>query len=411
MCKKQSTKVNISILNQYIAECKSALACNAKIGKCFEKVFIDALQLYMSIPDRINFLQFGRYGKYCEQTYRNNFEKADFDSFAFNTSLAGKILFGSRKAIAIDPSYIGKSGHKTPWIGYLWSGVAQSMKRGLEILGVGLVDADDRDCVALSAVQTPDTVTLDNESKNLVEWYVAVLTDKKEQLQELTRNVVADAYFSKESFVSPMCNEGFEVISRFRNDAVLYYPTTKERTGKRGRPFLYDGKIDFADLDLSRCETHSTDKGKLYSLKAYAKSLKRMVKLVVWYPEDGSARWQLYFSTNAEMQGKDIIDIYRTRFQIEFCFWDAKQHAGLTQCQSTSVNKLAFNFNASLTSINLTKAASKSLGMPFSISSCKTVIHNAYMLERFISVSGLNPNTQLIEKLIKELVLFTAKAA
>ena len=134
---------------------------------------------------------------------------------------------------------------------------------------------------------------------------------------------MADAYFSKETFVPPVCKEDFEVISRFRNDAVLYYPTTKERTGKRGRPFLYDGKIDFANLDLGRCEKLDTDKGKLFSLKAYAKALKRMVNLVVWYPEDGSFKWKSYFSTDCEMTGKDIIDIYRTRFQIEFCFRDA----------------------------------------------------------------------------------------
>ena len=36
------------------------------------------------------------------------------------------------------------------------------MKGGLEFLGIGLVDADNKDCVALEAVQTPDTVTLDN---------------------------------------------------------------------------------------------------------------------------------------------------------------------------------------------------------------------------------------------------------
>lgn len=403
--------MNISILNQYIEECRNALECNAKINKCFEKVFIDALQLYMCIPDRVNFLQLGRYGKFSEQTYRNNFEKADIDWIAFNSSLSGRILSGSRRAIAIDPSHISKSGHKTPWIGYFWSGVAQSMKRGLEILGIGLVDADDKDCVALSAVQTPDTVTLDNQDSNIVEWYASVLASKKDQLQKLSRNIVADAFFSKEPFVTPMCEKGFEVISRFRNDAVLYYPTTKEHTGRRGRPTLYDGKIDFANIDLTRCEEHDSDKGKLYSLKAYSKALKRMVKLVVWYPEDGSARWQLYFCTNCEMTGKDIIDIYRTRFQIEFCFRDAKQHAGLTHCQSTSVNKLAFNFNASLTSINLAKAASKSLGIPFSISSCKSVIHNAYMLERFICVSGLKPNKQLIGKLFKELVFFSSKAA
>ncbi|MFV0581386.1 MAG: transposase, partial [Parabacteroides gordonii] len=73
--------------------------------------------------------------------------------------------------------------------------------------------------------------------------------------------------------------------------------------------------------------------------------------------------------------------------------------------------KLAFHFNASLTAVNLVKAACKRQGMTYSISSCKSIIHNAYMLERFICVSGITPDPQLIDKLFKELILFTAKAA
>lgn len=162
-----------------------------------------------------------------------------------------------------------------------------------------------------------------------------------------------------------MLEAGFTVISRLRNDSLLYYPTTKERTGKRGRPSVYDGKIDLNKLDLSRCEQLDIDKGRLYSLEAYSRPLKRTVKLAVWYPGDGSAKWQLYFSTDADMSGKDVIDIYRTRFQVEFYFRSGKQHPGLTQCQSTSINKLGFNFNASLASINLAKAASKKLDSSF----------------------------------------------
>lgn len=219
--------MNISILNQYKSECREALDYTANLSKCFEKVFMDTMQLYMSIADRINFLQLGRYGKFSEQTYRNNFEKDDFDWFSFNSHLASKILSGKRRAIAIDPSYITKSGHKTPWIGYFWSRVAGSMKRGLELLGIGLVDADNKDCVALEAVQTPDTVTLDNLNKNLVEWYVAVLESMKGKLQALTKNIVADAFFSKDTFVTPMLKDGFTVISRLRNDSVLFHPTKR----------------------------------------------------------------------------------------------------------------------------------------------------------------------------------------
>ena len=72
---------------------------------------------------------------------------------------------------------------------------------------------------------------------------------------------------------------------------------------------------------------------------------------------------------------------------------------------------LELDFNASLTAINLAKAACKRLKIPFSISSCKTMIHNAYILERFICVSGITPNKQVIDKLFKELILFSARAA
>ena len=60
---------------------------------------------------------------------------------------------------------------------------------------------------------------------------------------------------------------------------------------------------------------------------------------------------------------------------------------------------------------NLAKAACKRLGIAYSISSCKSFIHNAYMLERFICVFGINPDPQVIDKLFKGLILFTARAA
>ena len=106
-----------------------------------------------------------------------------------------------------------------------------------------------------------------------------------------------------------------------------------------------------------------------------------------------------------------VLDYYRTRFQLEFCFRDGKQHAGITNCQSTDFRKLDFHFNASLAAINLAKAACKRLGITYSISSCKSFIHNAYMLERFICVFGISPDPQVIDKLFRELILFTDRAA
>ena len=209
-----------------------------------------------------------------------------------------------------------------------------------------------------------------------------------------------------------MCENKFHVISRFRNDVILYYPTLEQKTGKRGHPKWFDGRIDFANLDLTRCKEYEVNKGKLYGLRVYAKALKRYVSLAIWYPMDGRTdKWQLYFSTDDSMDGREVLDYYRTRFQLEFCFRDGKQHVGITNCQSTDFRKLDFHFNASLAAVNLAKAACKRLGIAYSISSCKSFIHNAYMLERFICVVGINPGPQVIDKLFKELILFTARAA
>lgn len=59
---------NSNVLTQYQSEVIEALKSAANLGKPFEKVIIDTLKLFMAIPDKINFLQMGRYGEFTEQT-------------------------------------------------------------------------------------------------------------------------------------------------------------------------------------------------------------------------------------------------------------------------------------------------------------------------------------------------------
>ena len=39
---------------------------------------------------------------------------------------------------------------------------------------------------------------------------------------------------------------------------------------------------------------------------------------------------KVYFSSDTQMKNIDVLDYYQTRFQVEFCFRDAKQFIGLT---------------------------------------------------------------------------------
>ena len=117
--------------------------------------------------------------------------------------------------------------------------------------------------------------------------------------------------------------------------------------------FTQMGRYSDSSEQLQRCEILDIEGGRAYSVRAYSKAMKRNIKVVVHYPESGGHK--IYFSTDLDMSAKDIIEYYRTRFQIEFCFRDSKQFTGLCDCQARDLRKLDFAFNASLASANIAK--------------------------------------------------------
>ncbi len=98
---------------------------------------------------------------------------------------------GRRRAIAIDPSFISKSGVKTPGIGRFWSGCAGAVKKGLEILGIALIDADSNDAMMLRAVQTPSEQSLKDCGVSLHSWYLTSILGLRDSLIALSRYIVA----------------------------------------------------------------------------------------------------------------------------------------------------------------------------------------------------------------------------
>ena len=230
------------LLNQFETTCKAGFFRLAtKLNKTFGNNIIEILFLIMAIPERINFLQFGRYGRRTESIYRRTFDR-DFDWLGFNMNLAAsRFQYGMKRlAIAIDASFIRKAGKKTDHVGRFWSGCASAVNHGLEILGVGLVDVDICDCMTLFVKQTLNAKELKAKNMNLMQWYLHVLKEHADELLKITNVVVADAGFSGKPFVDGLKAMGFELVSRFRSDAILFYQCSTPRTGKRGRPRKHD---------------------------------------------------------------------------------------------------------------------------------------------------------------------------
>ena len=386
-----------------------------KINKCRKTFMLEIFMLYLSVPGRINFLQLGRYSHHGEQRFRRQFEEK-FDFFDFNTALC-KPFCGHRTALAIDPSFIHKSGKHTPCIGYFWSGCAGKSLRGLEILCLSLIDADSRMSYHLNATQTLPVPFLHDHNLTLPDWYAAVVKQYIKQILALTNYLVADAFFSKKGFVNEILISGLHLVSRLRDDADLLYLNTQEKNGKKGRPAKYNGKIDPEKLDLTYFQEVKNNRGiNAKSAVVYSKSLKREILLVVEeFVIHGKTIYRLLFSTDVKQAPIDVIDIYHTRFQMEFGFRDAKQATGLEHSQSRSVNKLDFHFNAALTTVNIAKIMQlndeDARELPFSIKNCKILFSNAMMLSLFFDKFGKIPNTAKNQAYIKELLYYGIRAA
>ena len=114
-------------------------------------------------------------------------------------------------------------------------------------------------------------------------------------------------------------------------------------------------------------------------------------------------RWRWNFSSDTSLSGEEVLLYYRTRFQIEFCFRDAKGYTDLMNCQARDKWKLDFAFNASFTSLNVAKVTMKEMGMEYSMSSFKSLMTNIYLVRRIFKACGYIPNRTLISKIFKDL--------
>lgn len=386
-----------------------------KRRRFMEHIFL----LVMTLRGRHNFLGLSRYGTYNERSYRENYAQ-DFDFMSFNIVLSNDHL-SKNVVLALDPSFIPKSGKHTPHIDYFYSGCASKNLRGLEITGLALIDLDNNTGFHLLSVQTPSKKTLEKKDWTRVDHYADIIISRSEQLEQIADHLCVDGFFAKKKFVDTVLEKtSLHLISKLRHDANLRYLNNDKPTGKRGRPKLYDGKVNTKKIDKRRIKkVHQDDQVILYEGIVYHSQLKRKIKLCyVEFVSDGvpNGRIQLLFSTDLTLNALSIYRFYKARFQIEFIFRDAKQFTGLNHCQGRSENKLHFHHNVSLTAINLAKAIyylnrPKEERTAFSMANVKTELLNEYMLEIFISNLDIDPKSAKIRRLRSKISILGRIAA
>lgn len=270
------------------------------------------------------------------------------------------------------------------------------METGLEVSVVSVIDVETEQGYALSVEQTYAQSSLPEFSR--MEQYLYHLDCVRSDLPKDVEYLAVDGAYAKASFVSGAVNLKLHVISKLRCDANLQFLYTGIQK-RRGRPRKYAGKVDLGDLSRFTFVLTVQPDVDLYTAVVFHVSLKRSIRVAYLVNRRHSTRVRtcLLFSTNVEQDPVQIYHYYKLRFQIEFIFRDAKQFTGLEDCQARDVQKLAFHFNASLTTLNLAKleALQQHSGQEpfvFSLASIKRRMLNQHLLDRFIYNLDLEPS-------------------
>jgi hypothetical protein len=366
--------------------------------KFLETLFVTILAL----RGRVNFRNLSRYCDYSERTiarqFRQSFDWADFHQRVLNVALNPS----SEMISAQDASFIPKSGKQTFGLGHFFNGCAGRPERGLEISTLAVVDLTRRCAFTVACAQTPpgDKGGTTELEETRMDFYKQQLREHRKLLPQGVKYHCVDGYFAKQKYIDEVCRLDLEAITKLRCDANCQFLFTGPHPRRRGRRRKYSGKVSFQDL--SRFQYLGTMKEveyvHLYTAVVWHATLKRKLRLVVLVnrKDPNKARYIVLASTDLELDGEKLVELYAARFQIEFLFRDSKQFTGLSDCQGRDETVLDYHFNACLATLNLVRAEQlrarpSQEPQVFSMASWKQRKFNERLLDLFIEKLALDP--------------------
>lgn len=297
---------------------------------------------------KVNYRNISRYCSYSEKTISRNFRKL-FPFAEFNNKVINTVLPKGQKLIAaLDAVFVPKSGKHTYGKDMFWNGSQSKKDSGLEVSVLSVVDVDFNTAYAIEAQQTPPTKEME-EGKNRIDYYIKVVQDNASYLSPRIKYIAVDGYYSKKRFIDGMEACKLYIVGKLRIDSNMQYLYRGPQKLK-GRRKKYDEKFDIYNHQLEFCAQR--DNVMIFSGTLHHKSFKRIIRVVLVQQNKNQV---LLFSTDTSLDPVNIYLFYKSRFQIEFVFRDAKQHIGFSDCQVRSKKALHSHLNANLSALNITK--------------------------------------------------------
>jgi hypothetical protein len=332
------------------------------LGQPQRKFLATLFVTILVLRGRVNFRNLSRYCDYSERTiarqFRAPFDWPDFPQRVLMTALDPR----SELISAHDASFIPKSGKQTFGLGHFFNGCTSRAERGLEMSTLAVVDVTRRCAFTLAVSQTPpgEEATQTEPEETRVDFYKQQLRAHRHRLPSAVTYHCVDGYYAKRKYIAEVVRLNLHAITKLRSDADCWFLYTGPHPKRRGARRKYDGKVNFQALhrfeDLgTRPEAPHLH---LYTAVVWHKTLQRRLRLVVLLnrKDPTKPRFIVLGSTDPEVNGHKLLDLYAARFQIEFLFRDSKQFTGLLDCQARAGSAVDFHFNASLATLNLVRA-------------------------------------------------------
>jgi hypothetical protein len=169
---------------------------------------------------------------------------------------------------------------------------------------------------------------------------VALVRELRQCVGAQPLRVVADAYFSKASFLNPLAAEGLGVISRLRKDAVgwddpapVVGKRPRGRPRKKGRGWKLATLLQVAPItELTVLIYGKAERVQVVWRDMWLRDVTPKVRVVVVATTRAPI---LLVSTDLTLPPAAIIELYAARFPMELSLRDLKQYLGLGdyQCQ------------------------------------------------------------------------------
>ncbi len=147
--------------------------------------------------------------------------------------------------------------------------------------------------------------------------------------------VVADAYYAAGHFARSLLQHGHHLVTRVRSNGVAFFPASRSKEKRRGRPRAYGAKTKLrhwfrlkARFQSARLPLYGQRQTtvRYYSRDLLWRPLGQPVRFVwVIHPQCGRL---ILLCTDLALDALDIIRLYSWRFKIEAGFWQAIHTVG-----------------------------------------------------------------------------------